>query len=104
MPHVAAVTAMCSPIDRPVRGSVAAGTVTPRSVGRKARAAIALSVELLARFILSSLRRSFSGTTIGASDAESAPPAMPESIWPRAILFDTRMAASRPVPHAWVMS
>ena len=60
---------MCSPIDRPVRGSVLAGTWMPTSVGRKARAALARSVGLLARLSRSSLRRSFSGTTTGASEA-----------------------------------
>ncbi len=104
MPQRVAVMAMWSPIDSPVRGSVLAGTWMPRSVGRNASAAIALSVELFARFIRSSLRRSFSGTTTGASEAESAPPAMPDSICPSAILFATRIAASRPVPQAWVMS
>ena len=37
---------------------------------------------------------------IGASEVVSNPPAMPESIWPSAILFATRIAASSPVPQA----
>ena len=41
---------------------------------------------------------------MGASEAESTPPAIPESAWPRATLFATRIAASSPVPQAWVMS
>ena len=39
-------------------------------------------------------------TATGASEAESVPPAMPDSIWPRATLLATRMVASRPVPQA----
>ena len=37
---------------------------------------------------------------IGASEVVSTPQAMPDSIWPRAILLATSIAASRPVPQA----
>jgi hypothetical protein len=43
-------------------------------------------------------------TATGASLAVSTPPAMPTSIWPRAILLPTRIAASSPVPQACWMS
>ena len=68
-------------------------------------AAIALSVELFARVIRSSLRRSFSGTTTGASDAESAPPAMPSDARVAAQRSAWRGgAAGRPRPATWIRS
>ena len=44
--------------------------------------------------------RSCSLSAIGASEVVSAPQAMPESIWPRAILLATRIVVSSPVPQA----
>ena len=100
MPHVLAVIAMCSPMDRPVRGSVLAGVSMPMSPGRIARRPLAMSAVVLPRLRRSSLRRSFSLTMIGASEDVSTLPAMPDSTWPSLILLETRIAFSSPVPHA----
>ena len=104
IPHFFAVIAMWSPIDRPVRGSTLAGVAMPMSPGRIEPRVFTLSAVVFARLALSSFRRSFSLTMIGASEAVSTPPAMPLSIWPSAILLATRMAACRPVPQACWMS
>ena len=91
---------MCSPIDIPVRGSPFSGIDGASWVGRKADSALSLSIGVLARLTARSTLRRSSLTAMGASLVVSAPPAMPESIWPSAILFATRIAASRPVPQA----
>ena len=52
------------------------------------------------RLASSRVSRSCSLSAIGASEVVSAPQAMPESIWPRAILLATRIVVSRPVPQA----
>ena len=54
----------------------------------------------LAAFAFSRMRRRGSLTAMGASDAESTPQAIPESIWPRRILLAMYTVASRLVPHA----
>jgi len=52
------------------------------------------------RLASSSVSRSCSLSPIGASEVVSAPQAMPQSIWPRAILLATRIVVSSPVPQA----
>ena len=91
---------MWSPIDRPVRGSTLRGADGTRWPGRIAAKALARSTGVRAALARSSALRSPSLTAIGASEAESTPPAMPDSTWPRAILLATRMVVSRLVPQA----
>ena len=69
-------------------------------------AASAASRPLVSRAALTfiSFLRSLSLIATGASEVVSVPPAMPTSIWPRAILLATWMAACRPVPQACWMS
>ena len=58
----------------------------------------------LAALTFISFLRSLSLIATGASEVVSVPPAMPDSIWPSAILFATWIAAWRPVPQACWMS
>ncbi len=94
------ICSQCSPIDRPVRRSFTLGTdgsnIDGRSCAKRARRADAL----LARLRPRTSRRSRSLMAMGASDAESTPPAMPASIWPMAILLPTRIAVSNEVAQA----
>ena len=92
--------AWCSPIDRPVRGSLFWGISGTSWPGRKPVNAFSRAPTERARLASSNTVRSPSFTAIGASEVVSTPPAMPHSIWPRAILLATRMAASSPVPQA----
>src|SRR3954471_20496399 len=98
--HSLAVIAAWSPMARPVRGSALRGISGTSWPGRIRASAFSRSCRVLALFRLMSTRRRSSPTASGASDVVSTPPAMPDSIWPRAILFATRIAASRPVPQA----
>ena len=102
--HSSAVSAAWSPIDRPVRGSPFCGMdeadVAGPDRGERGQPARVSWAELT----LSSFLRSFSPIATGASEVVSVPPAMPTSIWPRAILFATWIAACRPVPQACWMS
>ena len=100
IPHSLAVIAAWSPIARPVRGSALRGISGTSWPGRIFASALSRSCSVLALFRLISTRRRSSPTASGASDVVSTPPAMPDSICPSAILLATRIAASRPVPHA----
>ncbi|MNR03435.1 hypothetical protein D3C85_1193260 [compost metagenome] len=73
-------------------------------MGRNCRKVFSLSPVVFARLACRRILRRPSLTLIGASEVVSTPPAMPQSIWPRAILFATSNAASSPVPHACWMS
>ncbi len=103
-PHSFAVIAACSPIESPVRGSALrgiSGTIWP---GRSLPISFARWPALLARRAsISTLRRS-SLRAMGASETVSAPPAMPTSICPSAILLATSTAAWMPVSQACWMS
>ena len=61
----------------------------PMSVGRIAPSALILPAVSFCWLTLISFLRSFSEIAIGASEVVSEPPAMPTSIWPRAILLAT---------------
>src|SRR5450631_286351 len=98
--HSDVVTAWCSPIDIPVRGSEVCGICGTRCPGRSPPSAFSRSSGVFARLAACRVWRSPSLTAMGASLALSTPPAIAESIWPSAILLATRIAASRPVPHA----
>ncbi len=95
--------AVCSPIERPVRGSAFFGI----SSGIDGRSLVsALSRSPVERALLTSVRtaRMSSETAMGGSEVVSVPAAMPESIWPSWILLATRIVVSRPVPQAWPTS
>ncbi|MNT66484.1 hypothetical protein D3C72_2045530 [compost metagenome] len=100
-----AICSQLSPIDRPVRGSALRGGSGLKGALRPApsRALIRPPV-VFSRLAASRALRNFSLSPIGASEVVSTPPAIPTSIWPRAILLATRMAASSPVPQAWLTS
>ncbi len=102
--HSRAVSAADSPMDRPVRGSLFCGIAGARCWGRILVSAASRPCRLLARLASSRILRSRSLTAIGASEVVSVPPAMPTSIWPRAILFATWMVAWMPVSQACWMS
>ena len=104
MRHSRAVSAACSPIDSPVRGSPFCGMSRPMSPGRMAPSALSLPTVSLAELTFISFLRSLSLIATGASEVVSVPPAMPTSIWPSAILLATWMAAWSPVPQACWMS
>ena len=74
------------------------------SPGRIAASALSREAVSRAEFTFSSFLRSFSEIATGASEVVSVPPARPTSIWPRAILLATWIAACRPVPQACWMS
>ena len=72
------VSAWCSPIDRPVRGSALrgiSGTIWP---GRSEPSSFTRAATLLARLASSRMWRRSSLTAIGASEVVSTPPAMPD--------------------------
>src|SRR4051794_8101997 len=98
--HSLAVIAAWSPIARPVRGSALRGISGTSCPGRIRASALSRSCSVLALFSEISTRRRSSPTASGASEVVSTPPAMPDSICPRAILLATRIAASKPVPQA----
>ncbi len=100
MPHSAVVRAWCSPIDSPVRGSATSGATGVRWLGRIFATAASFCGSVLARLSSSSAARSCSVTTIGASDAESTPPATATSIRPSRILSESDMIVSMPVAQA----
>src|SRR3954451_8003880 len=95
-----AVIAAWPPIARPVRGSALRGISGTSCPGRIRASALSRSCSVLALFSEISTRRRSSPAASGASEVVSTPPAMPESICPRAILLATRIAASKPVPQA----
>jgi hypothetical protein len=98
--HSFAVIAACSPMLRPVRGSALRGMSGTMWLGRRRPTSLTRAPVLFARRAsIITLRRSSLRPT-GASEAVSAPPAMPASTCPSAILLATRTAASRPVSHA----
>ena len=103
-PHSFAMSAVCSPIERPVRGSALRGKSGTIWLGRNFVSALIRSVVERAAFASSRISRRSSLSAIGASEVVSEPPAIAESAWPSAILLATRIAASRPVPHAWPTS
>ena len=74
------------------------------SPGRIRPSAVSLPLVSRAALTFMSFLRSLSLIATGASEVVSVPPAMPTSIWPRAILLATWIAAWRPVPHACWMS
>ena len=76
MPHSWAVTAMWSPIDMPVRGSLLRGISGTTWAGRMLASALIRCWGVLARLSASRVWRRSSLTAIGASDAESTPPAI----------------------------
>ena len=92
--------AQCSPIERPVRGSSLRGIAGTTWPGRTRVSVRSLPTVEPWRLASSSVSRSCSLSAIGASEVVSAPQAMPESIWPRAILLATRIVVSSPVPQA----
>ncbi len=92
--------AQCSPIERPVRGSSLRGIAGTTWPGRIPVRAFSLPPVERWRLASSSVSRSPSLSAIGASEVVSAPQAMPESIWPSAILLAIRIVVSRPVPQA----
>ena len=99
--HSFAVIAAWSPIASPVRGSALRGISGARCPGRMPASSLEPVLHATrALFSEMSIRRRSSPTASGASEVVSTPPAMPDSIWPSAILLATRTAASRPVPHA----
>ena len=100
MPHSLVVMAWLSPIDSPVRGSALRGWSGARSPGRTFSSAAIRPLASLARLASSRILRSLSPTASGASDVVSAPPAMPDSILPSAILLATSTAAWMPVSQA----
>ncbi len=104
MSHSSAVSAADSPIDSPVRGSLFCGMEGARCCGRTLASAASRPCTDLARLASSRILRSRSLIAIGASEVVSVPPAMPTSIWPRAILPATRIAAWIPVSQACWMS
>ncbi|RMP73343.1 hypothetical protein ALQ17_200052 [Pseudomonas fluorescens] len=88
-------------MDKPVRGSPLRGSNGLKNIdGRTLSNVLNLAPMPLARLAASKVWRRDSLMPIGASEVVSEPPAMPTSIWPRAILFATSKAASRPVPQA----
>ncbi len=98
--QAAVVSAWCSPMDRPVRGSAVVGAAGARCAGRMVASAASFAGVDFARDRSSSARRSGSLTATGASDVESTPPAMPDSIWPSRILLASPTTVSIPVAHA----
>ena len=74
MPSCLAVMAACSPIDRPVRGSLLAGMAMPRLAG-SVPTSLSRSTLDLDRRSFSRLRRKSSPRPIGASEVVSTPPA-----------------------------
>jgi diguanylate cyclase (GGDEF)-like protein/PAS domain S-box-containing protein len=98
--YSSAVSAACSPIDSPVRGSEFCGTSGFRCPGRILASAVSRPGTVRARFAASSAARSRGSRASGASEVVSTPPAMPQSIWPSAILLATPITASSPVPQA----
>src|SRR5450631_305646 len=71
-----------------------------RCPGRRPLSALMRPRRVLARLAVRRCDAAHRSQTIGASLALSAPPAIPESIWGRAILLATRIAVSKPVPRA----
>src|SRR5699024_10121219 len=96
----AVVSAWCSPIERCVRGSFTLGATGARSLGRIEEMSLSFWPAVLARESFIRVLRSRSLTTIGASEVESTPAAIPDSIWPRVILFAIAQVASIDVAHA----
>ncbi len=99
-PNSFAVMAAWSPMDSPVRGSALRGITGTICPGRRRPSSFTRSPALLAALRSSSTRRRSSLISIGASLAVSAPPAIPLSSWPRAILFATSTVAARLVSQA----
>ena len=88
--HSCAISSVCWPMDRPVRGSPTAGGCGASSDGEKPLNTFSLSMN---GFCWPSLTRrcaNFFETTIGASEVVSEPMAMPLSISPVAILAAMR--------------
>ena len=97
--HSSAVMAWWSPIDNLVRGSPFCGA-SIKSFGLMLNNACKRSLLVLALLSFNSALRSPSPMPKGASEVVSTPPAIPESISPKAILLLTAKAACSPVPHA----
>jgi hypothetical protein len=94
-----AVTAACSPIDIPVRGSLLTGIWIPSDAGNLPTS-FSRSTFDFDRRKPSSVRRRLSPSAIGASEAVSTPPAAATSYRPAAMPSAAAMVACRPVPHA----
>ena len=88
-------------MEKPVRGSPFFGIAGFISMlGRIWDITFSWAIVPLARLASIRILRIFSLMPMGASEVVSTPPAMPDSMWPSAILLATSMAASRPVPQA----
>ena len=100
-PHSRAISAACSPIERPGARLGVLRDLAARSAPAAAASACARGPGSdFARLRSSRMWRRSSLTAIGASEAVSTPPAIPASICPSAILLATAITVSSPVPQA----